>query len=326
MQFRRASKSKAKLRLAIFGPSGAGKTYSALSIAEGMAGRIALVDSERGSASKYGDRFVFDTLDLDSDKSISAYVAAMEAAKHSGYEIIILDSLSHAWQELLADVDKLARSKFKGNSFTAWSEGTPKQRQLVDAILSYPGHVIATMRSKTEYVLEQGKNGKSMPVRVGLSPEQGKGIEFEFDMLMELSVEHVAHVTKDRTGKYQDAVIEKPGAELGRDLVAWLSDAPDPAPKEESRTEPKTPKESDGYVLALNAIAQASSVNALQLLATTLAKFPPGEKEQLRLAYAQRVAALREPPRTVEAAEQAMSEKTDDDRPWAKYEIPAAQS
>lgn len=225
MGFQKAVKSKAKLRAALFGPSGAGKTYSALSIATGMAGtsgRIAFIDSERGSASKYADKFTFDVVDLD-EKNIDEYVHNIEEAARDGYDVLVIDSLSHAWQELVESIDKLAQAKYRGNTWSAWSEGTPKQRKLVNAILSYPGHVLATMRSKTEWQTSKDDRGKNTPQRVGLAPEQGKGIEYEFDLLLELSPEHLAHIIKDRTGKYQDQVIEKPGKAFGMDLVAWLN-------------------------------------------------------------------------------------------------------
>ena len=99
--------------------------------------------------------------------------------------MLVTDSLSHPWHELLQEVDRLASAKYQGNTWSAWSEGTPKQRRLIDAILGFPGHVIATMRSKTEWSVESGKGGKTKPVRVGLAPEQGKGIEYEFDLLLE---------------------------------------------------------------------------------------------------------------------------------------------
>ena len=226
--FQRAAKTQAKLRLALFGPSGSGKTMTALRMAAGMGGKTALIDTERGSASKYADRFMFDTLILDEDKDIETYLRAMAAA--SGYDILIIDSLSHAWQELLGEVDKLARSKYKGNTWSAWNEGTPKQRKLVDAILAFDGHVIATMRSKTEWTTSE-ENGKIRPIRVGLAPEQGKGVEYEFDLLMELSTDHVGIVLKDRTGKYQDATFTKPGEELGAELAAWLQEGAAPPPK-----------------------------------------------------------------------------------------------
>jgi hypothetical protein len=220
--FQKATKEKAKLRLALFGPSGSGKTFTGLRIATGMSNKIAVIDTERGSASKYADRFTFDVLELPKN-DIETYCQAIQAADQSGYDVLIIDSLSHAWQELLEEIDKLAYSKYQGNTWAAWSKGTPKQRALVDAILNFSGHVIATMRSKTEWTTSSDSNGKNKPVRVGLAPEQGKGIEYEFDMLMELSTNHVAEVIKDRTGKYQDKLIDKPSEEFGKELVAWLN-------------------------------------------------------------------------------------------------------
>jgi hypothetical protein len=183
---------------------------------------VAVIDTERGSASKYADRFSFDVLEL-ADQTIDGYVAAIGEAAKAGYPVLVIDSLSHGWQTLLEEVEKLAKAKYRGNTWSAWSEGTPLQRRLVQAILTYPGHVIATMRSKTEWTTVDN-NGRKTPQRVGLAPEQGKGVEYEFDLLVEISTEHVANVIKDRTGKFQDKLIDKPGEDFGRDLAAWLSD------------------------------------------------------------------------------------------------------
>jgi len=228
MGFQKAVKSKSKLRCALFGPSGAGKTYSALSIAKGIGGKVAVIDSERGSASKYADKFDFDVVDLEK-KSIDEYVQFIVEAGEAGYSVLIIDSLTHAWQDLLEEVEKLANAKYRGNTWSAWSEGTPKQRALVNAILSCPCHIMATMRSKTEWQTTQDDRGKSRPVRVGLAPEQGKGIEYEFDMLLELSTEHIANVIKDRTGMFQDKLLTKPGVEFGKELVEWLNTGVDEA-------------------------------------------------------------------------------------------------
>lgn len=224
MAFKHAEKSQQKLRLAIFGPSGAGKTMTALRVASGISkpDKIALIDTEHGSASKYADRYTFDTDEL-LVPNIENMVKELDEAAKAGYEVVIIDSLSHAWQELLDEMDRLAKASRSGNSFSVWREGTPKQRLLVKALLEYPGHIIATMRSKTEWVIEQGDNGKSKPVRKGLSPEQGKGIEYEFDMLMEIGQEHYAEIIKDRTGMYQDKIIEKPGEDFGAELIKWLN-------------------------------------------------------------------------------------------------------
>jgi len=221
MQFKKASKENSKLRLAIFGPSGSGKTYSSLSIASGLSSsnKIAVIDTEYGSASKYADQFEFDVVNLEK-ATIENMVAMIIAARD--YDVLIIDSMSHAWQELLQEVEILAKTKFRGNSWSAWSEGTPKQKTLVRAILTFPGHVIACMRTKTEWVTSKTSDGKTRPERVGLAPEQGKGIEYEFDMLMELNPDHFGSIIKDRSGKYQDKIIEKPGWELGMELRKWL--------------------------------------------------------------------------------------------------------
>ena len=224
MGFKKATKAQANLHAAIHGPSGAGKTFTSLRVGTGLAGGkpIAVIDTERGSASKYADRFSFDVLELE-DQTIDGYVAAIGEAAKAGYAVLIIDSLSHGWQTLLEEVEKLAKAKYRGNTWSAWSEGTPHQRRLVQAILNYPGHVIATMRSKTEWTTVDN-NGKKTPQRVGLAPEQGKGIEYEFDLLLEISTEHIGHVIKDRTGKFQDKLIDKPGEDFGQQLAAWLSD------------------------------------------------------------------------------------------------------
>jgi len=253
IQFETASKAQATLKAALFGPAGSGKTFSALRIATGIAralapsgGRIGVVDTERGSASKYADRFAFKTCRLQ-DRTVEGYVAAFEGAAEAACDILVIDSLSHGWQELLQEVDRLARAKYRGNSWSAWSEGTPKQRRMVDALLDFPGHVIATMRTKTAWEVASDAKGKVRPVRVGLAPEQGKGIEYEFDVLLELSPNHIATVIKDRTGRYQDAVIEKPDEAFGQALAQWLQDGtpPPPPPAEAAPETPEEPQRPD---------------------------------------------------------------------------------
>jgi len=230
MAFKKATKTRSKLRAALFGPSGAGKTYTSLAMGKGMGGRIALIDSERGSASKYADRFDFDTVDLEK-KTVEEYIKLINEAATEGYDVLIIDSLTHAWETLCEEVQKIADARYKGNYWAAWSEGTPIQRKFIEALISYPGHIIATMRSKTEW--QTGSEGsKSKPVRVGLSPEQGKGIEYEFDILFEITPEHLANIIKDRTGKFQDRIIEKPGQAFGEELIAWLNEGAPPPPSQ----------------------------------------------------------------------------------------------
>lgn len=218
--FKKATKEQSKLRLALFGVSGGGKTYSALRLATGLGGSIALIDTEHGTASKYADRFDFDVCNLDK-ATINNVLMCIEKAK--GYDVLIIDSLTHAWLELLQEVEKVARAKFGGNTWSAWSEGTPKQMMLINAILDFPGHIIVTMRAETNWTTTVNDRGKVVPVRIGEAPKQGKSIEYEFDMLIQLSQDHMGLVLKDRTGKFQDQcfLIEE---SFGKQLNEWLKE------------------------------------------------------------------------------------------------------
>lgn len=244
--FKKASKKGSKLRLALFGVSGSGKTFSALRIASGLGQKIAVIDTERGSASKYADRFSFDVAECEKP-TINNLKMIINQAK--GYDVLIIDSLSHAWMELLQEVEQIAKARYGGNTWSAWSEGTPKQQGFIDSILNFPGHVIATMRVETNWTTMTNEKGKIVPVRIGEAPKQGKGMEYEFDMLIQLSQDHIAQVLKDRTGKYQDELIEKPGEEFGKELALWLdSDEYRQYAEEETKVpeahqkEPKTSK------------------------------------------------------------------------------------
>jgi hypothetical protein len=223
MGFKKATKRQAKLRASIYGTSGSGKTFTSLRIATGinnvLKSKIGFIDSELGSASKYSDKFEFDVLELENGhKSIDDYIRAIKEAEKEGYQILIIDSLSHAWQELLEEVEKLAQTKFKGNTWSAWSQGTPKQKKLIECITSYNGHIITTMRAKTEWHIGEDKKVR----RDGLSPEQGKGIEYEFDFLLEINSDHMATVIKDRSGNFQDQIIKNPNEEFGEKIINWL--------------------------------------------------------------------------------------------------------
>lgn len=221
----KATKEGTKARIAISGVSGSGKTYSSLQIATGLAGKkgkICFIDSENKSARKYADRFNFDVIDLPK-KNILTYGEAIDVAADAGYDVLIIDSMSHAWDELVEEVNRLSTSsKFRGNTWAAWSYGTPKQRAFIQHILDFPGHVICCFRVKTEWVVDEV--ARNRPVKVGLAPISGKGIEFEFDINLEIDSQHNAMVSKDRTGRWQDQMIEKPDAAFGWAIAEWLTD------------------------------------------------------------------------------------------------------
>lgn len=224
--FQKAEKKKSYLRLALVGPSGSGKTYTALEIATGLAektgSRIAVIDTEHGSAQLYADTFDFDFAEIEAPYSVKEYVKIIKAAEKEGIQVLIIDSSSHGWQNILEYVETLTQTKYKGNSFRAWSEGTPLYNEWIESMLSFKGHIIVTMRAKTEYAMET-VNGKTTPQKVGMGAENRKGIEYEFTMLMEGTVDHYFTVTKDRTSKFQDRIIKFPSRELGYELYDWLN-------------------------------------------------------------------------------------------------------
>lgn len=249
--FRKATKEQAKARIALIGPAGSGKTMTALKVAGVLAdgGNIAVIDTERGSASKYADITGFDVCELGTHAP-DDYVKVIEEAAKAGYGVLIIDSLSHAWSGkggALEIVDKVAARSRSGNTYTAWREVTPMHNRLVNAILNYPGHVIATMRAKTEYVLEETSRGTKVPKKVGMAPVQREGVDYEFDIVGEIDTRHVLVVTKSRCADLSDEVIEKPGAEFGERIKAWLTDGSAPTehvPVEFKSAEnaPKEPK------------------------------------------------------------------------------------
>ncbi|MCL2092977.1 MAG: ATP-binding protein [Treponema sp.] len=230
--FRPANKKQQKLRLGITGLAGSGKTYSALRIASGMGEKIAVIDSEHSSSELYASKFAFDLCALDTF-SIEEYVDAIVSAGNLGYDVIIIDSLSHAWEKLLERVDMIADQRYRGNTFRAWAEGGELQKKLVEAMLSSPCHIIATIRTKAEYAVNND-NGKTQITKLGTAPKQREGLEYELSLVMEMSQKHTGFISKDRTGKFQDKYIELPGEDFGKDLIAWLNegDIPDePQPK-----------------------------------------------------------------------------------------------
>jgi len=233
--FKKAVKHEAKLRLAIAGPSGSGKTYSALAIATALGKKVAVVDTESGSASKYADIFEFDVLELSAPFAPEKYVAAIKAAADAGYDVVVLDSLSHAWVGtggVLDIVDNAAKASRSGNTYMAWKAGTPFQNALIEAIVTAKVHVIGTMRSKTEYVLVKNDRGKDEPRKMGMSPIQRDGFEYEFDVMFDMDYENNAVVSKSRCPELSGAVIHKPSSDVADVLRRWLSGeaAPPPAP------------------------------------------------------------------------------------------------
>lgn len=254
-QFVEATKEKAKARIALIGPSGSGKTYTALTLAKAFGGPIAVVDSERGSASKYSgkDGFAFKALNLDRFDPRKMPELIKAAIPICGNGTLILDSFTAWWsgiggmQEL---VDSIASSSKSGNSFQAWGKARPYEKAMFDAILSFPGHVIVTMRAKTEYVIEE-INGKKTPRKIGMAPEQRQGVEFEFDVVGDMDQDNVLSISKSRCTPIRErGRFVHPGAEFAGLMLDWLNDGTEPTAKPEPAPEPQAAKAAENVELA----------------------------------------------------------------------------
>ena len=228
MQFTEAKKTDVKLKAAITGPAGAGKTYTALVLAERLAqgGKIALIDTERGSASLYaGDVCKFDSMTLE-DFHPNLYIQAIKIAVEAGYAVLVIDSLSHAWSGKKGALELQSEATLRSasqNSYLAWREVTPIHNRLIDAILQADIHIIVTMRSKMEHVLEENAQGKQVPRKVGMAPVQRNDTEYEFSIVLDMSVDHVGVVTKTRFAMLDGMVVKKPGKEFADMITECLA-------------------------------------------------------------------------------------------------------
>lgn len=226
--FVKAEKKQAKLRLALIGPSGSGKTFSALAIATALAGKgkIAVLDTERASASLYADLFEFDVKTIDSFSPLN-YVEAIHQAEDAGYAVIVIDSLSHAWAakdgalEMVNEETVKSRSK---NSYLAWRNVTPVHNAMIDAIIGCKVHIVCTIRSKMDYVQEKDEaTGKTVIRKVGMQPIQREGLDYEFTVVGDLDQEHNLVISKSRCRDVADSVWKKPGKEFADKLLSWLN-------------------------------------------------------------------------------------------------------
>lgn len=238
MQLKRAVKSQSYLRLGISGPAGAGKTWTALEVASRLVpdARIAVLDTELGSASKYADHFTFDVIELDHYRP-QGVLDFLHLCEREGYHVAIIDSVSPFWNgpggflEMVDDEvarQKASRQSGRGDSFTAWKPVDAAYAKWVIDILSSRVHVIFTLRAKMAYEQSKDGNGKAQVVKLGLAPVFRDTFPYELDVMLEMDQDHVGVVTKTRVHGLDETVHRKPGAPFAKRLVDWLSSGPPP--------------------------------------------------------------------------------------------------
>ncbi len=267
---KKATKEQSRLRMAIHGPSGAGKTYSALSIAKHLGNKICLVDTEEKSASKYGDKFDFDVCDSFTGNYHPDRLVEFlnEVPQAEGYDIVVIDSLTHFWNgsggflELVdAEVKRSVARGGKADSFNAWKAVDPVYKRLIQAILTCKAHVIITLRAKTEYSKEGGKVTK-----LGLAPEMRDNFQYEMDVEGMLDIDHNLAIGKTRCDDLDGKVFKKPGQQVADILNRWLGSGV-VATVAQSTPEPVNDV-ADELVAKFEAAATADEVEAVKSAAT----------------------------------------------------------
>lgn len=230
MKIQKAERKAVKLKLALTGPSGAGKTMGSILLAKGLAddGKILVIDSEDGKSNLYADHALtegidFDVLELDAPYTVEKYVKAIEIGESHGYAVIIVDSITQEWDGQGGLLDKKAVIDARGgNSYTNFKTVTKEHESFKAKLVHCNTHLIATMRSKQDYIIEQNDKGRSAPKKVGLKPIQRDGIEYEFDIVFDATADHHVSISKDRTGLF-DGYLEKITPKTGEMLREWLT-------------------------------------------------------------------------------------------------------
>jgi len=229
MQLRTATRQKAKIRLGLSAVSGGGKTYSAILIAKGLAGgdlsKVAIIDTENGSADLYSHMGPYNVLPLEPPYTPERYVEAIRACEAAGMQVIVVDSITHEWDGKGGILE--IHSNMTGNSFTNWQSLTPRHQKFLDAILQSPCHIITTVRRKQDYELTTNEKGKQTPTKVGLKEITREGFEYELTLNLELDVKHNATSSKDRTGLFVGQPAFTPSEETGRLILDWCNNGLD---------------------------------------------------------------------------------------------------
>jgi hypothetical protein len=221
MLLQKAERKQAVIKLAIQGPSGSGKTFSSLLLAYGLVGnwnQIAVIDTENNSSHLYSHLGNYNVLSLSEPFSPERYIEAIETCEKAGIRAIIIDSISQEWEGSGGIIE--THGNMAGNSFTNWNKVTPRHNSFVQKMLQSSSHIIATIRSKQDYVLTD-KNGKMVPEKVGLKGVTRDGMDYEFTVVLDLDIKHQATASKDRTGLFVNPLPFTITEQTGSKIKIW---------------------------------------------------------------------------------------------------------
>ena len=222
MKLKQAQRQETKLRIGLSGASGFGKTYSALLMAYGITedwSKIAVIDTENGSANLYAELGPYKTLSLQAPYSPERYIEALRTAENASMKVIIIDSITHEWNGKGGCLDQHEKL---GGRFQDWAKITPRHQEFLDAILNSKAHIITTVRRKVDYALDRDRNGKTKVVKLGTKEITREGFEYELTLNFELiNDNHLAVATKDRTGLFMNRPEFVITSSTGKILRKW---------------------------------------------------------------------------------------------------------
>lgn len=224
MELKKATRKQVKLRMGLSAVSGGGKTYSALLLAYGITNdwnKIAVIDTENGSASLYSHLGDFNTIELKAPFSPERYIECIKACEKAGIEVCIIDSITHEWD---GDGGIIAISNsMSGNSFANWAKITPRHDAFINSILQSPMHIITCVRRKQDYEMSKDSSGKIKVEKTGLKEITREGFEYELTLNLNLELNHHATASKDRTGLFIDKPEFVITAETGKLIKEWCN-------------------------------------------------------------------------------------------------------
>ena len=224
MNLQKAQKQRVKLRIGISSPSGFGKTYSALLMAFGMTQdwtKIAVIDTENGSANLYAELGEYNTLNLEAPYSPERYIQALKTCEKASMEVIVIDSITHEWN---GKGGCLQIHEQLGGRFQDWGKLTPRHQAFIDAILTSSCHVITTVRKKIDYSMDKDSNGRTKVVKLGLKDITREGLDFEMTTFFEIiNDNHLVISSKDRTNLFSNKPEFKITSNTGKLLVKWCN-------------------------------------------------------------------------------------------------------
>jgi hypothetical protein len=279
MQLRKATRQQAKMRLGLSAVSGGGKTYSAILIAKGLVGdlsKVAVIDTEHGSADLYAHLGDYNVLPLLAPFSPERYIEAIRACEKAGMEVIIIDSISHEWEGkggCLEIVDSL------GGKYQDWAKVTPRHQNFLEAILHSSCHVITTVRRKQDYEMTKDNSGKVKVEKAGLKEVTREGFEYELTANLEIDMRHMANASKDRTGLFMGKPAFVPDESTGEMIREWCESGVDARLQLED---------------AINNLANVASLDELKMFGEGLPSYVRVDA-QFREAAAARQTQLKKP-------------------------------